>query len=170
MDRAYGDEISGFHAKMRFTIVASFVQELHWRLMSLLWNYHFCSLKCQPCCKCQNKDRKPFNGQVSISDDRNKVQPGSNMSSSWLTVGSQTHPHHQKHSTIWPSIILSPHCRPSATNRLNCLLVAFKSHHHNCHCVEPNKFCIIEITRILNVIDVVWEIGRSVKPPCNVIL
>ena len=66
--------------------------------------------------------------------------------------------------------MLSPPCGPSATNHMNCLLVAMKRCDWNSYCVVLNVFCIVQRTEILNMINLVCEVGKSLKTPSNVIL
>jgi hypothetical protein len=52
------------------------------------------------------------------------LQPCRNASSSQLTVDIQTRSHLEKHCLIPWCFMLSLPCGPSATNHVNCLLVA----------------------------------------------
>ena len=127
-DCAYRDDISFSDSKRMLMTVASIVQGLHRRLMPLLKNHHTSSLTYQPCCKRLNQGKKPFKARFSILDDKKKLQPCVNMSRSWLKVAILTRPHPEKPCIICWWLMLSPPCGPSATNHMNCLLVASKKH------------------------------------------
>jgi len=150
--------------------VASSFDGLHQRLMPLFHNHHTSSLTYQPCCKHLNQGKKPFNTQYSILDNKKTLQPYGNVPRSQLKAAIWTCHHHEKDCIISCWLILSPPCGPSATNNMNCLLVALKRHHWNCYCVVLNVFCIIEMTEILTIIDVVFEVGKSLEIPSNVVL
>jgi len=170
LDRAYRDDISGSDAEKRLSTVASIVQVLHRRLMPLLDNHHTSSLTYRPCGKRRNQGKKPFNARFSILDDEKTLQLCGNASRFRLKVAIRTRPHPEKHCIISWWLMLSPPCGPSATNHMNCLLIALKRRHRNCYCVVPNVFCLVETTEILIVIDVVCEVGKSLETPSNVIL
>jgi len=170
LDRAYRDDISGSDAEKRLTTVVSIVRGLHRRLMPLLDNHHTSSLTYRPCCKCLNQGKKPFNARFSILNDNKTLQLCGNASRSLLKVAIRTRPHQGKHCIISWWLMLSPPCGPSATNHMNSLLIALKRRHRNCHWVVPNVFCIVQMTEILIMIDVVCEVGKSLETPSNVIL
>ena len=52
---------------------------------------------------------------------------------------------------------------------MNRLFVALKRRDWNGYHILPNVFCIIELTKILIVIDIVWEVSKSLEMPSNVI-
>jgi len=164
------DDISGSDTEKRLTTVASIMQGLHRRLMPLLDNHHTSSLTYRPHCKHLNQGKKPFNARFSILDDEKTLQPCGNASHSLLKEAIRTRPHPEKHCIISWWLMLSPLCGPSATNHMNCLLIALKRRHRNCYCVVPNVFCIVETTEILIVINVVCEVGKSLETRSNVIL
>jgi len=170
LDRAYRDSISGSDAEKRLTTVASIVQGLHRRLMPLLDNHHTSSLTYRPCCKRLNQGKKPFNARFSILDHEQTLQPCGNESRNRLDAAIQTRPHPEKHCTISLWLMHSPPCGPSATNHMNCLLIALKRRHRKYYRVVPNVFCIVETTEILIVLDIVCEVGKSLETPSNVIL
>jgi len=170
LDRAYTDDKGASDAEKRLTMVAAIVQGLHRRLMPLLANHHTSIRMCRPSCKRLNQGKKPFNAQFSILDDEKKLQPCGNASRSRPKVAIRTRPHPENHCIISWWLKLSPPCGPSATNNMNCLLIAWKRRHRNCYCVVLNVFCIVETTEILIVIDVVCEGGKSLQTPSNVIL
>jgi hypothetical protein len=138
--------------------------------MPLTNNHHTSSLMYRPCCKHLNQGKKPLNARFRILDDKKTLQPCGNASRSQLKVVIRTSPHPQKHWIISWWLMLAPPCGPSAMNHMNCLLIALKRHHQNCYCVVPNVFCIVEMTEILIVIDVVCKVGKSLETPSNVIL
>jgi len=146
LDCANRDDISGSHTKTRLTMVASIVQVLHLRLMSLLDNHHTSSLTFRPCCKQSNESKKPCNAGFSILDDKKSFQLCGNASSCGLKVAIWTRPHPEKHCIISWWLMLSTPCGPSATNHINCLVVALKRCHRNCYCVLPNVVCIVEMS------------------------
>jgi hypothetical protein len=170
LDRAYLDDISDSDAEKSLMTVVSILQGLYRRLMPLLDNHHTSSLTYWPCCKRLNQGKKPFNTRFSILDDEKTLQPCGNTSRSRLKVAIQTRPHPEKHYLISWWHMLSPPCGPSATNHMNCLLIALKRSHRNCYCVVPNVYCIVETTEILIVIDVVCKVGKCLETPSNVIL
>jgi len=170
LDRAYRDDISGSDTEQRLTTVASIVQGLHQRLMPLLDNPHTSSLTYRPRCKRLNEGKKHGNDRFSILDDEKSLQLCGNASRSRLQVALRTRPHLEKHCIISWWLMLSPPCRPSATNHTNYLFVALRRLHWNCYCVVPNVLCIVEMTEILIVIDIVCEVGKSLETPSNVIL
>jgi hypothetical protein len=151
-------------------IVAFTVQVFDQRLMPLLDNHHTSSLMYRPCCKCLNQGKKPCNTPFSILANKKTLQPCGNASRSLLKVAIRTRPHPETHCIIRLWFMLSPPCGPSATNPMNCLLIALKRRDQNCYCVVPNVFCIVEMTEILIIIDVVCEVGNSLETPSNVIL
>jgi hypothetical protein len=77
------------------------------------------------------------------------------------------HPVMPRIISLW--VMLSPPCRPSATNHINWLLIALKRHYRNCHCVVLNVFCIVGMTEILIMVYVVCDVGKFVQTPSNVI-
>jgi hypothetical protein len=170
LDHAYRDDISGSDAEKRLTTVASIVQGLHRRLMPLLDNHHTSSSTYRPCCKRLTQGKKPFNARFSIVNDEKTLQPCRNASCSQLTVAIRTCPHPEKYCIISWWLMLSPPCGPSATNHMNCLLIALKRRRRNCYCVLQNLLCIVDNTEILIVINVVCEVGKSLETPSNVIL
>jgi len=129
--------------------VASIVQGLHWRLMSLLDSHHTSSLIYLPCCKCLNQGKKPFNTRYSILNDGKTLQQCRNTSDSRIKVTIRTRPHLEKHCIISWWLMFFPPCGPSATNHMNFLLVALKRRHQNCYCVVLDVFWIVEMTEIL---------------------
>jgi len=149
------------------TTVASIMQGLHWRLMTLLNKHHTSSLTYQPCRKRLNHGKKPCTARFSILDDEKTLQPCGNMSSSRLKVTIRTKHNQEKHCIISWWLMLSPPCGPSAMNLKNCLLFALKSGHRNCYCVLPNVFCIVGTTEILIMIDIVCEVSNSPETPSN---
>jgi len=155
---------------MRLTTEASIVQELHRRLMPLLDNRHTSSLTYRTCCKRLNEGKKPFYAQFNIIDGEKTLQLCRNVSGSRLKLAIRTRPHPEKHCIMSWWLMLYPPCGPSATNHMNCLLVALIRHHWNCYCIVPNVLSIVETTAILIVIDVVCEVGKSLETPSNVIL
>jgi len=170
LDRAYRDDISGCDDETRLTTVTSIMQGLHRRLMPLLDNHHTSSLTYRPCCKRLNQGIKTFNARFSILDDEKTIQPCGDASLCRLKVAIRTRPHPAKHCTISWWLMLSPPCGPSATNHMNCLLIALKRRHRNWYCVVPNVFCIVERTEILIVLDIVCKVNKSLDTPSNVIL
>jgi len=164
------DDISGSDSEMRLTTVASIAQGLHRRLMPLLDNHHTSSLTYRPCCKHLSQGKKPFNARFSILDDEKPLRSCGNASRSRLKEAIRTRPHPEKHCIISWWLMLSPLCGPSATNHMNCLLITLKRRHRNFYCVVPNVFCIVEMTEILIVINVVCEVGKSLETASNVIL
>jgi len=170
LDRAYRDDISGSDAEKRLMTVASIVHGLHRRLIRLLDNHHTSSLTYRPCFKRLNQGKKPFNAWFSILDNEKTLQPCGNASRRRLKVAIRTRPHPEKHCIISWWLMLSPPCGPSATNHMNCLLIALKRRHRNCYRVLPNVFCIVEPTEILILIDVVCEVSKALETPSNVIL
>jgi len=170
MDCTARDDMSGSDAHKRLMTVASIVQGLHWRLMPLLDNHHTSRLTYRPWCKRLNQGKKPFNARFSILDDKKTLQLCGNASCSRLEVAIPTRPHPEKQSIISWWHMLSPPCGPSATNEMNCLLLAVKRHHENFYKVVVHAFCIVETTEIQIVIDVVCEVGKSLETPSNVIL
>jgi hypothetical protein len=124
LDSEYRDNICGFYAKKRLMTVASIVQELHGRLMHLLENHHTGTVTYQTCCIRLNQGNKRINARFSILDDEMTLQPCRNASSSELTVDIWTRSHLEKHCLMPWCFMLSPPCGPSATNHVNCLLVA----------------------------------------------
>jgi len=170
LNRTYRDDIGGSDSKKRLTTVASIVQGLHRRLMPLLDNHHTSSLTYWPCYKRWNQGKKPFNSLFGILDNERRLQPCGNESSCRLDVAIQTRSHPEKHCIISWWLMLSPPCGPSATNLMNCLLVALKRRDRNCYCVVLNAFCIVETTEILIMINLVCEVSNSLETPSNVIL
>jgi len=168
LDCANREDMNGSDATTRLTKVASFEQGLHQRLTSLLVNHHTSSLTYRPWCKCLNQGRKPINARFSILDDKMTLQSCGKASSSWLQVVIWARPPTEKHCDISPGLMLSPPCGPSVTNHMNYLLSVLKICHRNCHCVLPNEMCIVEITAILLVIDVVCDVCKSLETPSNV--
>ena len=170
LDRAYRDDISGSDVEMSVAMVAFIVQGLHRRLMSLFGNHNTSSLTYRPCCRHLNRAKMPINAGFNIPNDEKTLQLYGNASHCQLNVAIWTRPHPEKHCIISWWLMFSPACGPSATNHLNCLLVALKRHHRNCNCVVPNVFCIVETTEILIEIDVVCKVGKSLETQHNVIL
>ena len=82
LDCACTYDKSSSDAEKRLTMVASFVPELHWRLMPLCDDHHTSSLTYWLCWKGLNQGRKSFNAQFSILDDEKTQQPCRNTSSS----------------------------------------------------------------------------------------
>ena len=138
--------------------------------MPFVNNDHTSSLTYQPCCKLLNRDKKTFNCRFSILGDENTFPPCGNASSSRLHVAIWTRPHPEKHCIISWWLMLSPPCGPSATNHMNCWLIALGRCHRNCYRVVPNVFCIVEMTEKLVAINVDCEVGKSLETPSNVIL
>jgi len=162
--------MSGSDAEETLKTIASSVPRLHRRSMPLLDNHLTSCVTYRPCCKRLNQGKKPFNTQFSILEDEKTLQPCRNASCSRLKVALRTRPHPEKHCIISSWLMLSPPCGPSATNHMNCLLVALKRCHRNCYSVVLNVFCIIETTDLLIMIDIVSEAGKSLETPRNVIL
>jgi len=88
-----------------------------------------------------------------------------NTSSSQLKVAIWTRPHPENHCIMSWGLIISPPCGPSATNHMNCLLVAVKSHPCNCYCGVENVFYIVGTTAILIMIDIFCEVCKSLETP-----
>jgi len=151
-------------------MVSFSMQVLHHRLMSLLGNHRTSSLTYQPCGKCLKKTRKPLNCRFSILDDKQTFQSSGNASRSRLEVAIWTRPHPEKHCLILWWQMLSAPSGPSATNHINCLLIAVNRRHRKCCCIVPNVFSILERTETLIMIDVLCEVGKSLETPSNVIL
>jgi len=166
----YRDVKSSSNSEKRLSMIASIIEGLHWRLMSLLDNHHTSSLTYRPCCNSLNQGKTPFNGRFSILNNEKTVQMSGNVSSSQLKVAIQTHPHREKHCIISWWLTRCPPWAPSATNDMNCLCIASKWRHWNCYCVVPNVFCIVGMTGILTVIDIVCEVTKSIAIPSNVIV
>jgi len=99
-DPAKRDDISGSDTKCRLTTVASIVQGLHRRLISLLHIHHTSSLMYRPCYKPLDKGRKPCNAQFSILTDERTLQTYGNASSSRPKVAIRTRPHVEMHCII----------------------------------------------------------------------
>jgi hypothetical protein len=53
---------------------------------------------------------------------------------------------------------------------MNCLLIAVKRRHLDWYCLASNVFSIVQMTQTLIGIDVVYEVGKSLETPSNVIL
>ena len=157
-------------AKKRLITVASHVQGLYQHFTRLINAHHHTSLTYHPCYNRLNLGVKPFNTQFSILNDVKRLQLCGNTSSSWYKVAIRTCPCPGKHciSSWW--LMVSPPCGPSATNRMNCLLVALKRCHQDCFYFAPNVFCIVETGEILIVILLVSEDGTSLAALTNVIL
>jgi len=155
---------------MKIMMVASIVQGWHRGLMSVLDNRHTSGQTCWSCSKHLNQDKKRYNAWFSILYDERTLQPCGNAFSSLLRMAIRTGPHPEMHWLISWQLMLSPHCGPSATNHLNYLLVALKRYHRNWYSIVPNVLCIIQMTEILIVIDVVCEVGEYLETPSNVIL
>jgi len=141
--------------------VAFIMRQLHQRLLSLLGNHHTSSMTYQPCCKCLNECKKPFNTQISILENEKTLQTSGNESRSWLKEFIWTSPHPETHWIISWLLMLSPLGGPSGMNRMNCLLVVLKRHQWNCYSCVQNIFCIVETTEKLILIDIVCEVGKS---------
>jgi len=167
---AYKDDISGSDATTRVTSVASNVEGLHQRMMSLLDNHHTSSLTYRPCWKHLNQRKKHLKAWFSIVYDKKTLQWCGHQSTSQLRVANQTCPHPEKHCIISWWNLLSPPCWPSATNHMNNLQIALTRCHPNSYRVVPNIFCIIETTEIVIVIDAVCEVWKSLETLSNVIL
>jgi len=150
--------------------VASIVQGLHRRLMSLLDNPCTGSPMYSPWRKCLNQSKKPCNTWFSIHYHEKTLQTCGNASICWLKVAIWTSPHQEKHCIISWWLILWPPCGPWATNHMNVLLFAFTWCQPNFHWVVLNVLCIVERTEMLIVIHVVCELGKSLHSPSNVIL
>jgi len=161
LDCTYRDDISGSDSEMRLMMVASIMERLHWRLMSLLDNHHTSSQTYRLCYKPHNQGEKLFDSSFTILDDEQTLQPCGNASCCRVTVAIRTCPHPEKYCIIPWWLMLSPPFGPSATNHMNCLLVALTRCHRSCYCIEPTVFCIIELTEILIVINIVGEVGMS---------
>jgi len=170
LDRVCSNVITDFNAELRLTTVASIMQRLHHRLMSLLDNHLTSSLTHRPGCNHLNQGKKPINAGFSILDDEMTVQPGGNSSIRQLQVAILTRPHPEKHSKISWWLMLSPPCGPSATNHMNGLCVELKRRHQNCYNIIRNVSCIVEMTQILIMLDIVSEVGKPLETPSNVIL
>jgi len=151
-------------------LVASIIQTLHRRLMSPLDHHHTSSQMYPPWCKRLNHGGKPLNTQFCIIDDEKPFWPYSNVDSSRHKVAIWTRPHPENHSIMSSWFMLSPPCGPSATNHMNCLLVSLKWPHRDCCCFAQNVFCTGEMTEILNLINVICWVGKSLETPRNVIL
>jgi len=138
LDRAYRDNITVSDPEMRLMMVASIVQGLHRRLMSLHDNHHTSSVRYQPCCIRLNQGKKPLNARFSILNHEMTLQECGNAYSSQLKVAVQPRPQPEKHCSISSWLMLSPPCGPSATNHMNRLLIAVTRCHWNCYCVVTN--------------------------------
>jgi len=169
-DRASREDTSGSKSKSGITIVASIMQRLYQGMMSHFNKRHTSSLMYQPSCNHLNQGEKPYNDWFGILDDKKSLQRLGNASSSRLKVAIWTCPHPKKHCIISWWLMLCPPCWNGATNHMNCLLVVLKRHHPNCYCDVLNGFCIVETTQVLIVIDIVFEVGKSLETPSNVIL
>jgi len=112
----------------------------------------------------------PIKTRFGILGYKMPHQPSGYAFHSRLHVAIQTGPHPGNHWIICWWLMLSPQCGPSATNHMNCLLVALKRRHRHCYRTVPNVLCIIETNQILIVIDLVCEVGISHDTPSNVIL
>jgi len=97
---AYRDYTSGSDAEKRLMTVASMMQELQERLMSLLDNHHTSSLTYWRWCKLLNQDKEPFNAWFTILNDEKTLQTCANVSSCLLEVAIQTCPHPEKYCII----------------------------------------------------------------------
>ena len=53
---------------------------------------------------------------------------------------------------------------------MNSLLIALECRQRNCYCIVPNEFCVLEMTEIPIVIDLVSELGTSLETPSSVIM
>jgi len=150
--------------------VISFIQRLHWMLMSPHNTFFSGSLTDWPFCKCLNNGKNLVEVWFSILDNEKTLLKCGNACSSCLKVAIQTCPHREKYVII--SWLLMPclHCGPSTTNYQNCLLCALKRRHPTYDCFLTEVCCIIGMTEILIVIDVVCEVSKSLETPVNVIL
>jgi len=138
--------------------------------MPLLDIHYTSSLTYRTGCNRLKQGKKPFNAQFLILHDEKTHLLCGNESLSRLKVAIQTHPHSEQRCIMSWGLMLSPPYGLSATNLMNCLLIALKRLHRNLYCVVPNLFYIFETTEILIVLDVVCKVGKSLETPSNVIL
>ena len=87
-----------------------------------------------------------------------------------LKVASRTRHHPANYCIMSWWLMLSPPYGPSATNHMNCLLVALRRLHRNCYCIVRNTFCLIGTFEILITIDIVHDVVTSLDTPSNAIL
>jgi hypothetical protein len=167
VDCTYRDTISSSDAKMSRTIVAFFLHVLHWRLMSLLPNHHNISLSYRQRCKWLSKSMMPLDSEFSISITQRNFQhvgihPAVNLKSLCSLV--------PIHCIISWWLMHCPQWGPSEMNDMNCLLIALESRKWNCYSIELNVFSIGKTTEILFIINVVFEVSKSLETPNTVIL
>jgi len=170
VDWTWRDNVTGSDDKRRLTIIDSFLHGLYWRLMTLLENYYWISLRYMPCRTQPSKGQKPFDAGLNILGDEKTIQNWENASSIRLKEAIWTCPHPKKHCISPCGLLCLPPRGPSATNHLNCLLVALRRRHWNWYSIEGDVLYIAEMTEILIVMDIICEVAKCFQIPSNVIL